>query len=326
MKVFLTSAYPYHPTDNFTPEYLKESAAVDSFKVHEVVEHPEAADIIVFAEHHPDHDPYFLKVLTNRIYRKFKHKCFLYQDSDITIPLIQNISPSLEQSHYDSAFSQPFSYIIQLSPNPIIRQTLSNEKRFLFSFVGTSRTNPIRKKVFELTHPACYLLDTFDKNSWQLSEEEKLVYQENYARVSLESKFILCPRGIGPNSYRLYESMEMGVAPVIISDEWVPTIGPAWETFAIRIPESDIGRVVELLEAREPEALEMGRLARQAWEEWFAKDRQFHYLTEACAKLLATQSQLKPSFYIRQYKRFLEPFHTRNILRFCKKTAVRYFK
>ncbi len=324
MKVFLTSSYPYHEKNNYTPFYLSESANSDLFKVHELVDNPEEADIIIFAEHHPDVDPYFFEVLKNDIYKKYKAKCYLYHDHDNTIAFIPHVTPSLPLKHSNPIFNQPFSYIVQLSPNNIIREYAAvEEKKFLFSFMGTSRTHPVRKEIFAIAYDRCYLLDTLGKNSWELSSEEKAEYQKSYAKACFESKFILCPRGIGPNSYRLYESMEMGIAPVIISDKWVPTAGPKWEEFSIRIAESNVANIPEILEQREADSARMGELARQAWVEWFAKDKQFHYLVEACAKLHAARKQVTYATYLAQYRRFLEPFHARNLLRFYKNRLVK---
>src|SRR4051812_44583216 len=116
MKVFLTTAYKYNPGYNFATSYITESAAVDPFKVHHLVTDPKDADLIIFTEHHPSSDPYFFEIFKNNIYKTYKHKCYLYHDSDNTISLIPNVTPSLELSNFSEVFNQPFSYIIQMSP------------------------------------------------------------------------------------------------------------------------------------------------------------------------------------------------------------------
>ena len=306
------------------PLYLRGSANNNLFKVHELVDNPEEADIIIFAEHRPDADPYFFGVLKNDIYKKYKSKCYLYHDHDNTVALIPHITPSLTQKYSNPVFNQPFSHIVQLSPNNVIREYIAVEKKkFLFSFMGTSRTHPVRKEIFAIACDRCYLLDTLNKNSWELSNEAKSEYQKSYAKACFQSKFILCPRGIGPNSYRLYESMEMGIAPVIISDDWVPTAGPKWEEFSIRVAESDMKKTPEILEKIEADSERMGELARHAWVEWFAKDKQFHYLVEACLKLHVARKEVTYATYLAQCRRFPEPFHARNLLRFYKNKLVK---
>ncbi|SFQ83649.1 exostosin domain-containing protein [Hymenobacter arizonensis] len=319
MKVFITSAYPSNPLNNFTPAYLEESAKADPFKCHQLVQDPQAADIIIFAEHHPAHDPYFFAVLQNEIYRQYRHKCYLYHDNYATIPLIPTVTPVLSLQDYFPDFTQPFSYIVQLIPNTEIRDCSGvTEKKYLFSFVGAGRTHPIRKSILTLCRDDVYLGDTSDKDAWALAEDDYVEYQASYAEICRASKFILCPRGLAANSYRLYECLQMGIPPVIISDEWVPTVGPKWEEFSIRVSEAEIANIPAILKEKEPSAAHMGLLARQAWEEWFTKDKQFHYLTEACLRLHSTR---KERYYLPQlklYKRFLQPSHARNLLRYYK--------
>lgn len=319
MKVFLTSAYPIDPITNFTPNFLKESYQADPYKIHEITDDPNEADIIIFAEHHPGPDPFFFDVLKNKIYKKFKHKCYLYHDADYSLTFIPTISPSILKSKSDPVFHRPYSYLVQLSPNSAIRETLpSSDKKFLFSFIGAKRNQLSRNKIFELKYDRSYVFDTANKKSWELSAAERTEYEQIYANVCYESKFILCPGGLGPNSYRLYESLEMGIAPVIISDEWVPSEGPEWDNFSVRIAESEVYKIPAILEEKEAEYSKMGQLARQAWLDWFAKDKQFHHLTETCISLHHSRPRVTLITYIKQFRRFLEPFYGRAILRFYK--------
>jgi hypothetical protein len=320
MKVFLTSVAPNDSIYNVT--YLRESYKQDPFKIHQVVENPEEADIIIFAELHPPSDPFFFKVLTHKLYRKYKNKCYLYHDNYVSLTFLPTITPVIEQRHYNPILNQPFSYLVHLAPNNYVKgPALNADKKFLFSFVGAAYTHQLRKRMMNIKYERCYLSDTH-ANSWDLSPEEKDEYAKNYARISFESKFILCPRGKSPNSYRLYESMKMGIVPVIISDEWVPTVGPDWETFSIRILEKDIENIHQILEKREAEASKMGQLARQAWLDWFAKDKLFHYLTEACAKLHNSRNKLNFYVYLKQYMLLFEPFYSRNFLRYLKNRMI----
>jgi len=62
----------------------------------------------------------------------------------------------------------------------------------------------------------------------------------------LDSKFVLCPRGWFPVTYRLFEVMELGRCPVIISDQWVPIQGIPWDECTIQVPEVDVGNIPEI--------------------------------------------------------------------------------
>ena len=50
---------------------------------------------------------------------------------------------------------------------------------------------------------------------------------------------MICPRGWGSSSIRLFEVMEMGRVPVIISDAWVNE-APKWADFSVRVSEADV--------------------------------------------------------------------------------------
>ena len=61
---------------------------------------------------------------------------------------------------------------------------------------------------------------------------------------------MLCPRGQGTSSIRLFEAMRMGIAPVIISDKWIGPKGPEWESFAVFVKEKDISRSARIRSRR----------------------------------------------------------------------------
>ncbi|MGK7394472.1 MAG: exostosin domain-containing protein [Candidatus Cyclobacteriaceae bacterium M3_2C_046] len=322
MKIYIISAYPYDPETNFAASWLKESAANDPFKLHTVTEYPEEADIILFTEHHPQRDPYFFKVLNHSLYKKYKKKCYLYHDSDYVVPLIPGIYPSIEDQSHNTFFTQPGHYIARLCQNEAItlpENLQKRENKYLFSFIGAVKTHHIRKDILKLQDERSFLKDTSGLHSWLLDPSAKLEFETEYVKVSHESSFVLCPRGVGPNTYRLYETMEMSIAPVIISDQWVPTPGPDWENFSIRIPESEVHKISEILREKESEAIEMGKKARIAWEKWFSKDVSFHHLAESCHHLHQHRNNIPTPLYFKYYSLFLKQFHFRNLLRYYKK-------
>jgi hypothetical protein len=113
-------------------------------------------------------------------------------------------------------------------------------------------------------------------------------FMTSYAEAILDSQFVLCPGGCGPSSFRLFEAMEMGRAPVILSDEWVPPPGPRWDQLSVRVPESCAGDISSIVSRFSDRHEAMGRAARAAWEQWFAKPVCFHRLVELCADIQAT--------------------------------------
>lgn len=323
MKIFLTTAYPFHSERNFAVKWLSESAKLDPYKKHVLVKDPSEAEIVLFVEHHPGEDPYFFKVFSSEIFKRFRQKCLLYHDCDWAIPLIPGIYPSLERRANHLQICEPGHYIARLCENQAIRFITEKPKpEFLFSFVGAGKTHSVRSKVLNLKHPRCFLEDTSGKHSWELTSREKEIFEKKYVEVSQRSKFILCPRGVGPSTYRLFESMEMGICPVIISDEWVPVSNLKWEKFSIRIPESQVNDIPNILEEQEDKAEAMGKLARVNWEKFFSKEVSFHHLTEISQRLHIRRQSYKPKSKIKLYSNFLSPFHFRNLIRYTKKQLM----
>lgn len=137
-------------------------------------------------------------------------------------------------------------------------------------------------------------------------------YHREYAEAVANSKFVLCPRGFGVSSLRIFETMKAGRVPVIISDDWVPPDGPAWASFSMRVREKDIRALSEILERHEISAGEWGTLARLNWEQWFSEEASFHRIVEWCVSIM--QSRKIPERYMRKLvlARLLEPSNVRH--------------
>jgi len=325
MKVFILSAYE-ETQSNFAFQNVKKSSVHDPFKKYILVEDPSNADFIIFVEHHPWDDPYFFNVLKHPIYKLYRNKCYLYHDSDYNIALIPTISPSVCLSSFNKKMHHPYHYLEQISNNPYIEYSLGNteEKKYLFSFLGACRTYPsVRDKIIQLYHGDDNIIDTKDSNSWDLDKEKRNIYFKKYVQILSQSKFILCPRGIGPSSYRQYESMKMGIAFVIISDEWVEPKGIDWKSCSIRIKETDVNQIENILKSRENEYLELGNNARKNYEKFMSFENQFHFLSDAAATLHGLRKEVSYFDYLSEYVKFFQPFHFRNVLRYYK---FKYFK
>tara|TARA_A100001515_G_scaffold46_2_gene76 strand:+ start:962 stop:1774 length:813 start_codon:yes stop_codon:yes gene_type:complete len=93
------------------------------------------------------------------------------------------------------------------------------ERKYLFSFMGSFVTHPVRKKIYEALKERddCFIIDTgqwhFEGNKTKQENNSK-IYQE----ILGDTKYSLCPRGTGPSTIRIWESMAMGARPVIVSD------------------------------------------------------------------------------------------------------------
>jgi hypothetical protein len=185
--------------------------------------------------------------------------------------------------------------------------------------MGSIANARVRGDLAQLSHPRGFFQDSSDDFDrllhLKMSQRDRLDYYRRYAELTKASKFVLCPRGIGASTIRLFETMRMGRVPVILSDEWVAPEGPAWDKFSLRVPEKDYAAVPRLLESREASAVAMGQLARREWEEWFSPEVAFHRVVEYC--LTIKQRRRWPESLARWpvYRQLARPFHLRRLLR-----------
>ena len=94
-----------------------------------------------------------------------------------------------------------------------------------------------------------------------------------YCQSLRESVFVLCPRGYGRTSFRLYETLAMNSIPVYIWDdvEWLPYRDVLdWPSFAISL---NVGRIAELPEILgsldEPTIRQMQEAGRAVYADYF---------------------------------------------------------
>ncbi len=306
------TAYNLAPTTE-----LRESAALDRFGVHQVSDDPESADLILFAEFYGG-GFHFERVRRHPLVRRFREKCFLFCSNAIVIPFLPGVYASVEQRWASSRTTGGFH--MGVVRNEFTTFTPPTEQLpYLFSFTGCAANAPVRQRVLRLRHERAFLRDSeadFQRVlHFQMSQEERREYHRRYAEASRMSKFVLCPRGVGASTIRLYETMRTGRVPVIISDRWREPEGPRWETFSIRVAEAEVERIPQLLEARESEAVAMGERAHAAWQEWFSDEVAFHRVVESCLALRAQRRLPEAIARWPVYLQYLRPFHGKRLLR-----------
>jgi hypothetical protein len=99
--------------------------------------------------------------------------------------------------------------------------------------------------------------------------EQRRIYVENM----VESDYVLCARGIGNFSYRLYETLSLGRIPVFVDTDCVLPLEDEieWRDYCVWVDEADIGRigdrVIEFHESLDEAAFEeRQRACRKLWE------------------------------------------------------------
>jgi hypothetical protein len=250
-------------------------------RVHDLVDDPEAADLILMVG---SWDLNGKGIIESPLPRRYPEKTFAYYDSDAFIPLLPGIYTSPQKSLF-SFFHRTESqtYVQLLNRSPV---QASSEKNYLFSFTGGS-TSLLRKRLYKarFNRPDILIEDTSAYSHWDAGQQGRQEAQERYVTVIARSHFVLCPRGAGTGSLRLFEVMQKSGCPVILADDYVLPVGPRWEDFAILVRERNYKKLPQILEPHMPESLERGRRAYEAYQAWFAPPVAFNRMVEACVRI-----------------------------------------
>jgi hypothetical protein len=274
--------------------------AVAEPNLHELVDDPEPADIILFVG---SWDVYASVVRQNPLPKLYPEKCFVYLDADAFVPILPGVYANTEKARWfdlQRAESQMFIDVL----NPFVEPQPDAEKRYLFSFAGAS-TSMLRKKLYKIDFGRADVVvkNTSNYYHWDLSQGGREERQKDYATMIAQSHFGLCPRGASAGGLRLYEVMQMGVAPVLLSDSLKLPYGPDWDKFLVHIPESKIKQLPQILERYVPESAERGRLARLAWEQWFSPPVVFNNIIAVCVR--ARENRRIPERWIHPFWGFM---------------------
>lgn len=260
-------------------EVWERLARRDRIGVHTITDRPDDADIVLFTQSHMLSHDWRLKALTRSpIVRQFREKVMVYDERDRPWCLFPGVYVSMPARSFNGSVQRASSYFT-FPPAPI-----SIEPDLLFSLVASDSAK-CRRPLFELNHPKAVVEQTRGFTFFDPSSPNYLERRTRFEEVVARSQYVLCPRGRGTSSIRLYEVMAAGRVPVIIADDWVPPTGPEWDSFSIRWPEEKVEGLVEALERRDSDWPRMGCMARAAYEEYFAPDVLFHHVVEMCGEI-----------------------------------------
>jgi hypothetical protein len=246
---------------------------------HSIATSPAEADCILFVG---SSCKFHFDILESELFRRFRSKSLIFDFQDNTIPRVAGIYMTIPYVVQAPIYKSGF--YVRVFDNLVLEDDVSFSKcTLLFSFVGRVANCPdVRNRIMSLKHPRAYLEDAWSNQS----DGDK-----RYADLLQKSKFVLCPRGYGASTWRLFETLRAGRVPVIISDEWLTPRGLEWDKFSIRVPEREVDRIPTLLEAREELSDEMGLAARKAWEDNFSIAKSFGWIAETCAEIQAVRSK-----------------------------------
>lgn len=307
------TAFPYYARHDL--DRLLRSARKDKYHRHSLTHDPETADLIIFVERGPAAGVHLEHVRAHPYTARYREKCFVCNARYKGVPYLPGVYASIEKADRFEQRVRSGHYLEIAEKDFLDYEPASAEHTYLYSFVGAVDTASVRSRLARLGHPGGMILDTSkQKPREDFSEKEDGQYRTRYVDVIKQSAFVLCPRGVGVSTLRLFETLKMGRAPVIIADQWVAPEGPNWDEFSLRIAENQVHTIPDILERNESRATEMGSRARAVWEEWFSEEASFHRIVEWCLDIKNKRIVSEGVLRYTAYTRLLRPRHLRRFI------------
>lgn len=295
MKIYIATASDFE-WSHIGREEFKTMAQRNRKPQHGLTDDPHSADLILFIDFQQHLDDWWMGDFHRHpLVKKYPHKICVYDERDHPRYSAPGVYVSLTQQNR-LAQSQCSGCYFNLK-NETVDSTNHSipEPDLLFSFMG-AMSHPVRREITKISHPRAVVEDTSAFNFFAGDEDDAARQRiqrqkKRYLSIAQRSKFVLCPRGAGTSSYRLFETLSLGRVPVIISDQWSPVPGPDWEQCAVFVAEDQVANLPQLLETREAEFETLGANARAVWDNYFAPEVRFHNLIEACIAIKKTDTQ-----------------------------------
>tara|TARA_B100000963_G_C22612989_1_gene665850 strand:- start:93 stop:974 length:882 start_codon:yes stop_codon:yes gene_type:complete len=105
-----------------------------------------------------------------------------------------------------------------------------------------------------------------------------------FRKLTSQSIFTLCPRGYGPTSFRLYESINLGSIPIYISDDFILPFQDKvdWDKLALLIKLEDIGSIHKKVEKilNNNKHIEMLNYGKECNVKYFNMEYTSNYISE----------------------------------------------
>lgn len=139
---------------------------------------------------------------------------------------------------------------------------IHSDKKYLASFVGKTKTHPIRKEMFDDLGLNC-------RRGVYLEDRSK--GEDYFVKTICESDFTLCPRGSAGNSFRFFEAMQLGSIPILISDidtrpfkKFIP-----WDDFSFYVKSmEELHKLLDELMVRQSCWISMiSKKVKQVWKD-----------------------------------------------------------
>jgi hypothetical protein len=209
-----------------------------------------------------------LELLRHPILVRNRTRCVVYYEPDVPKPYLRGLYSFMEWfpgvERIASAIAPGRALDQQLGSGP--PDTAPTLKRdLLFSFVGRN-SHPVRTELLRSRFGrADVVVEDTSASYTQYIQPNAHPLQRRYADLMRRSRWAVCPRGWSASSYRLFEAMSFGVAPVVLSDNWMRPHGIDWDECSLWVPESKVRDLPAILDTEGDSWRAKGAAAR----EWF---------------------------------------------------------
>lgn len=231
---------------------------------------------------------YIDMLVADPIVGRFPQKVYTLNEDDAAAGLLRGIYTCLPRSRFDPRLHAAIPFVAQ--PNEEVAAQ-AGSPRPPASLLATWRGNPkSNRKLRQGLLEVCSGSPVFKAESTESWLNHGADEKRRYVELLRSGKFSLCPGGWAPASMRVFESMALGVAPVILADEFVEPPGPDWRSLSVKVPEAELPMLQQRLEARAADYIAMGEAAHQAWQTHFRPDRIVPYCADALLGLIRGNS------------------------------------
>jgi len=196
---------------------------------------------------------------------------FVWDAGDFPTGLDLGFYCSLPSILFSPKIHRTFAYPVRY--NELVQPFDLEDATRLYSFVGgiTSGIRARMAKTLSSIAPVTNGEFRVSPGPWNsMFDRSASTIKIAYADSLRRAKFILCPRGNGVASIRMFESMEAQRVPVVLSDHYVFPEGVDWKTCALVIREKEIACLPEIIREAEPRWEKMAAAARRTWEGHFS--------------------------------------------------------
>lgn len=151
----------------------------------------------------------------------------------------------------------------------------SKSKKYMASFIGRISTHKLRMKMSEV-----------------LSKEKNILikngnFSSRYFRNKILSSYIsLCPRGYGGSSFRFFESMQLGIPPLLLGDIDTRPFKNFINWNIISFYTKDVNDLKTIILSKtKDELLLMGKMAKETYNEYITYQKWCPYVLKELEKI-----------------------------------------